>query len=319
MPRPRVLVLADTATWAWHRKALAYQTHLRDTFDITIAYHAQVPDLRTFDLIHLFEVSQVGTLTSYGPRAQRPFKAVAGLTAHVWRTWGAQRMHAWAAQVDALHGNSLLLVHELQPFHQRVYYTPNGVDPDVYRRLGPRDWSAPIIFGHVGKPNPRKGGEVIVNAAREAWVELRMIQRTSKLALSTEEMVEWYQGIDVQVTASNLDGTPNPQLESAACENAMLSTPIGNMPDFIVDGVNGYLTRAALPYRMPELNIHMADDEYFGRRAALQAELTGRMREMAVDPAKTRTMGAAARQTVLDGWTWAHQVEHVRKMWGDML
>jgi glycosyltransferase involved in cell wall biosynthesis len=298
-----------------------YVRHLADAFDVIVAYHANVPLFTLFDLVHLFEVSQIGTLTSYGPRAQRPFKAVAGLTAHVWRTWGEQRMHAWAAQVDALHGNSRLLVQDLQPFHEKVYYTPNGVDPDVYHRTTLRDPTAPIVFGHVGKPNPRKGGDLIVNAARDADVELRLIQRTSKLALSTAEMVAWYQGIDVMVCASNMDGTPNTLLEGAACECALLSTPIGNMPEVIVEvngyWANGYLTQASLPYLMPGL---IYDPEQIQReRDVLQAELTERMRQFAAHPGTTRVMGQQARQIILNDWTWAHQVEHVRKMWTEIL
>jgi glycosyltransferase involved in cell wall biosynthesis len=313
--KPRVLVLADVPTWAWGRKALAYQHHLADQFDITVGYHTAPPRFDAFDLVHLFEVLQVGALTPYGPH--RAFKAVAGLTAHVWRTWGTARMRAWAAQVDALHGNSLLLVKDLQPFHERVYYTPNGVEPLVYQRRVER--GASVVFGHVGKPNPRKGGDLIVTAAREAGVELRLIQRTSKLALSEAEMVDWYQGISVMVCASNMDGTPNPLLEGAACGCALLSTPIGNMPEFIERWQNGYLTVATLPHRWPDDIPQMSDEVYQVQRELLAQELSLTMRSMAKNPGHTRQMGHAARQTVLNGWTWAHQVHHVATMWREVL
>jgi glycosyltransferase involved in cell wall biosynthesis len=339
--KSRILVLADTPGWAWHRKALAYQRHLSDSFDITVAYHASVPSFVSFDLIHLFEVSQVGVLTGYGPKAQRPFKAIAGLTAHVWRTWGEQRMHAWAAQVDALHGNSLLLVKDLQPFHSRVYYTPNGVDPEIYQRRGtshdPACLGDPtcgeycrclchtvargpkIIFGHVGKPNPRKGGDLIVNAAREAGVELRLIQRTSKLALSETEMVDWYQGIDVMVFASNMDGTPNPALEGAACGCTLISTKIGNMPEFI-DSANGCLLNCHLPYLYPGAVLTpQGAHEHEVMRRDLQEELRAYMVYLAAHPEEARLRGERARQTILDGWTWAHQVGHVKTMWTEVL
>lgn len=312
--KPRVLVLADVPGWAWDRKAQAYARHLSDRFAVTVGYHANVPLFGEFDLIHLFEVSQTGTLAPY---SHRRFKAVAGLTANVWRTWGAEQMRAWAARVDALHGNSLLIAEELKQFHPRVYYTPNGVDPLRYQRVAPREGGRPIVFGHVGKPNPRKGGDLIITAARLAQVDLRLIQRTAKLALPEQQMIDWYQGIDVMVTASNMDGTPNPMLEGAACACALLSTPIGNMPEFIQPGVNGILTQYRLPYPAPgpdtDLAVAMQD------RERLTAELLLHMKTLVVDPTRTETMGRAARATVEAGWTWAQQVEHVATMWQEVL
>jgi glycosyltransferase involved in cell wall biosynthesis len=122
------------------------------------------------------------------------------------------------------------------------------------------------------------------------------------------------------VCASNMDGTPGPALEGAACSTALLSTPIGNMPSFIVNGVNGYLTDATLPYVWPGVDVtpDIAQQVADGR-AALQKELAQRMREMAANPERTRAMGLAARQTVLDGWTWEHQVKLVAPMWSEVL
>jgi glycosyltransferase involved in cell wall biosynthesis len=310
-----VLVLADVPGWAWDRKARAYAEHLSNRFRITVAYHATVPPLTDFDLVHCFEVSQTGILSGHDP-ATRPFKAVAGLTANVWRTWGPTRMHEWASRVDALHGNSVLIAKELAPFHPRVYYTPNGVDPVTYQRRGPRP-PGPLVFGHVGKLNPRKGGEIIVRAARAAKVELRLIQRTAKLALSEAQMVDWYQGIDVMVTASNMDGTPNPMLEGAACECALLSTAIGNMPEFIVDGRNGILLQQTLPYLQPGPDLPGEPAQQ--RIEALTEEIAHWMRTLSEDAARTAAMGRNARDTVLDGWTWAQQTAAVARMWFEVL
>jgi glycosyltransferase involved in cell wall biosynthesis len=312
--KPRILVLADVPGWAWERKGRAYLRHLGAQFDLTLAFHADRTDFGAYDLVHLFEVLQIAHIQAYG--AARPFKVVAGLTANVWRTWGADRMHAWAKQVDAMHGNSRLIEADLKPFHPRVYYTPNGVEPDTYRRLSPRQ-EPRVIFGHVGKPNPRKGGDLIVQAARAAHVDLRLIQRTSKLALAEAQMIEWYQPISVMVTASNMDGTPNPMLEGAACECALLSTPIGNMPEFIQRDGSGYLTTNRLPYPPPGPDDDPAKVAL--DRERLQWELTESMRVMARQPEITWKMGRRAREAVLYGWTWAQQVEHVARMWWEVL
>ena len=328
MTRPRILVLADVPGWAWHRKAQAYVQHLQDEFDVTMAFHADHANYPQFDLVHLFEVSQIGHIMSYGPLGRRPFKVVAGLTANVWRTWGATAMRRWALEVDALHGNSRLIAADLLKFHERVYYTPNGVDPTIFKRAEPRG-SMPLVFGHVGKPNPRKGGDLIITAAQQAKLPLRLIQRTSKLALPQAQMVDWYQGISVVVTASNMDGTPNPMLEGAACECALLSTPIGNMPEFIKTGVNGVLLLNSLPYDANAIRGPMSDGPdpaiewdpaiIERRRRDLLADLTEAMVNFARHPELTWKMGANARETVLTEWTWQHQVRHVATMWREVL
>ena len=46
MTRPRILVVVDTPTWAWQRKAEAYQRHLGQRFAISLAYHQAGVDVR---------------------------------------------------------------------------------------------------------------------------------------------------------------------------------------------------------------------------------------------------------------------------------
>lgn len=288
--KARVLVLADVPGWAWDRKAQAYGRWLAGReFDITLAYHSQVPDLAAYDLVHCFEVSQLDRIPEGYPGA-----LLAGLTAHVWRTWGEARMRAWTQRCTGLHANSRLLVEELKPFHPVVYYTPNGVDPEFFRRFRERAPGS-FIACHVGKPNPRKGSALIVEACLQAGVETRFVLRTSHIRLSWEEIRRIYQEASVQVTMSDMDGTPNPMLESAACGNALISTPIGNMPEFIVPRVNGLLVERTV------------------------GSLVSALEWCKAHPADVEAMGLNARQEVLDNWTWEGQVEHVRTAWLDAL
>lgn len=322
MTRPKVLVVADTRTWAWARKAAAYQRWLNPEFDITIAYSTEgLPDPQAYALVHCFEVLQLGIL-SHIPPPVRTFKVVAGLTAHVWEVWGEARMRGWAAQCDAMHGNSLLLVEELRPFHPRVMYCPNGVDPDTFRRTEP--YPAVVTFGHVGKPNPRKGGHLIIEAARLAGVPLLVNQRTSKLALPQSAMAAWYQGVTVQVTASNSDGTPCPMLEAAATGCALLSTHIGNMREFVRPGENGILTKHTLPRvpgpsASPDTLTSKQAGEILGGELLLRDELIEHMRTLNDAKEFTEAMGRAARETILREWTWEMQTRHVAAMWTEVL
>src|SRR5262249_30867749 len=81
--------------------------------------------------------------------------------------------------------------------------------------------------------------------------------------------------LDVYVCASISEGTPNPCLEAAACGVPVITTPVGNMPELIEDGGNGFFfdgTEAELVDRLTRLR----DD------ASLASSMSSRIRESMV-------------------------------------
>jgi glycosyltransferase involved in cell wall biosynthesis len=292
--RPRVAIIADVRNWAWARKAEQLRLHLGDLFDLQIAciYAQDKPDPlpRGCDLYNTFEVFQARQLPPGVPY-------VTGMTAHVWRTWesqhGAGTVRKWAAGALAFHANSRLLEAEMRALLERpIHYVPNGVDANFFRRTRPHP-TGKLIVGWVGKPNPRKGANIVAEACKLAGVELRTVERTHRNALTPEAMREFYQGIHVLAVASDMDGTPNPALEAAACGVAVVSNRIGNMPEFIIDGFNGRLVERT------------ADS----MAAALRA----------LDSAEAVAMGEAACAVIHGDWTWRHQAPAYGRMWLDAL
>lgn len=289
--RPRVALIADVRNWAWARKAEQLRRHLGDRFAIEIAciYEPKKPDPlpKGCDLYSTFEVFQARQLP-----AGLPY--VTGMTAHVWRTWEQQHgpgtVRKWAAGALAFHANSRLLEAEMRSLLERpIHYVPNGVDEAFFRRLRPRRINDHLVVGWVGKPNPRKGGEIVAEACRRAGVELRVVGRTYRDAWAPEQMREFYQDLHVLCVASDMDGTPNPALEAAACGVAIVSNRIGNMPEFIVDDINGrFVDRSA-------------------------DSMASALRHLSVTHAVR--MGEAARATVETGWTWRDQAPAYGQMW----
>ena len=293
--KPKIAIIADVRTWAWARKAEQLRLHLSDEFAIEVAciYATPRPDPmpRGADLYNTFEVFQARHLP-----AGLPY--VTGMTAHVWRTWEAQHgagtVKRWASSALAFHANSKLIEAEMRELLGReIHYVPNGVDEAFFVRQRARARSGRLIVGWVGKPNPRKGSDIVKQACAAAGVELRTVERTHRNALSPAEMRDFYQDLHVLVVASDMDGTPNPALEAAACGIAIVSNRIGNMPEFIRDGVNGRLVE-----RTAE------------SIAAVLRELT---------PPEAIRMGDEARLTIERGWTWKHQAPAYARMWLDAL
>lgn len=291
--KPRIVIVADVRGWAWERKALQLKQHLGDEFAIEVVYqYDRQPDPIPLgaDLYHTFEVFQFSRLADPG------LPGVTGMTAHVWPTWEAQHgpgtVKRWAASARRFHANSVLLVREMaQLLDREIDYCPNGVDETFFRRLRSRAQDERLVVGWVGKPNPRKGHAIVADACRRAGVELRTVERRHTDALGPEAMRDFYQDLHVLAVASDMDGTPNPALEAAACGVAVVSNRIGNMPEFISDGLNGRLVE---------------------RTAECMA---GALCELAGDISRAIRMGEAARARIESSWTWRELAQNYGRMW----
>ena len=108
-------------------------------------------------------------------------------------------------------------------------------------------------------------------------------------------MVAIYQQADVFIVSSETDGTPCGALEAAACGRPIISNAIGNMPEFIKDGYNGFIVPR-------EVNAYIEKLKYLKEN-----------RDKLIE------MGANARKTVEEGWTWKIQSENYRKMFKTIL
>ena len=102
-------------------------------------------------------------------------------------------------------------------------------------------------------------------------------------------MRDFYNEGHVLMVASTTDGTPNPALEAAACGVPVLTNAIGNMPEFIKDGYNGFLVE---------------------REVSAYVE---KLKWMKKNLDKVQQMGKNARKTIEEGWTWKHSMEYERK------
>jgi len=71
--------------------------------------------------------------------------------------------------------------------------------------------------------------------------EFKLVDSMSPTRWNQSQMSYWFNTGSIYVVASNTEGTPNPALEAASCGCTIVSTRVGNMPELIVDGKNGYL------------------------------------------------------------------------------
>jgi glycosyltransferase involved in cell wall biosynthesis len=144
--------------------------------------------------------------------------------------------------------NSMELYNLLRPEILNIYYCPNGVDSTVFTAKDRKKFnSSNIVIGWVGKDRSAKNYSVIRESLkvlkREHNINSKIVLLKSGLKgsmLNTSQMSNYYKEIDFYLCASWNEGTPNPALEAASSGVPIVSTKVGNMPELIIEGENGF-------------------------------------------------------------------------------
>ena len=248
---PRLLFIVDRPNWAHDFKTRNLMRLLGGEYDIRLRYQSDVTeeDLSETTLILLYYWLQFKALQPLAPALRRNrHKLLVGISSSYEleverRDLGLGVIRDFASGVFI---NNLLLYRQYQPLLKLpIFYTPNGVDTRFYRPNPSKAPSSLLRVGWAGSLRNRERGyrgyhEFIVPAAAAVErVELLKAAREDRWR-SPEEMLKFYNSLDVYVCASRTEGTPNPCLEAAACGVPLLTTCVGNMPELVRHGINGF-------------------------------------------------------------------------------
>lgn len=188
--------------------------------------------------------------------------------------------------------NSRLLAELLGRRLPRLRYTPNGVDAEFFNPSGrTRRPGDPIRIGWIGKVRAAKNLDLVdrvVNRLRGSdrfEFDIRAVPKGAKAPWTPARVRDFYHSLDFYLCASTNEGTPNPALEAAACATALITTRVGNMPQLVEPGVNGFFVEPTV--------------ESLTERLVETGELT---------PARIETLGRAARETVERDWSWPRRI-----------
>ncbi|MEM9521716.1 MAG: glycosyltransferase family 4 protein [Actinomycetota bacterium] len=300
--KPTVLYLVDTPGWAHDRKARNLIAQLADDFDGHVLYErfTRSADIARADIVLVFCWKQIPHvfLAPYRDLLRMHPQVAIGYTDHNRGAALTESLEVMDEVANVCFVNSRLLHDEFNGVvNKPLYETPNGVDtsffmpPSVRRpvdelRIG---WAGSLTnhgdnrgYHDVLKPAvDAVPGATLVTAAREdRW-------RTA------DEMLEWYAGIDVYACSSRFEGTPNPCLEAAACGIPLVTTAVGNMPEFVEPGTNGLIVDRTVDAFAAAFSHLVADRE------------------------RVDQMGHAALATA-QRWDWAAMAEPYRQMFHDM-
>jgi len=303
---PLVLCIVDRPGWAHDRKTQALAAALAGKYRLVTRYQSEVSaaDIRAADLVLVYYWLQIDRLSW---RLKRLVKGVRdrlmiGVCSEIelQRTWRKPGLAMLSTLPRAVFANNRKLANELETALARdVFYTPNGVDTSFFRPAAVQPPAAPMRVGWAGSlknqtSSHRGVHEFILPAvAAVEGAEVCLAAREDRWR-GAEEMREFYQSLHVYVCASRSEGTPNPCIEAAACGLAVLTTPVGNMPELIRDGENGLFVSRDV------------DD------------IAGKLQRLRDDPELRRQMGAAARAAV-EAWDWRYQAPRYAEMFEAVL
>ena len=291
--KPKVLMIADVKGWGAWRRGEYIKKHLSDEFEFDLV------DLKTFndnfktfknqDYTVLYVLLHILMRYRKVQALAKTVKTITTVTSRILLkdTFGydlsakVKLFRMYTKDVNIMIVNNLLVKPETEKYFQGpVRYAPRGVDPDVFKFIK-YPMKGRFTVYYVGKPVKQKGLQAYIKPTCSATKARILInKRNYTNAMPESHMVEKYNDSNVYIVASTIDGTPNPALEAASCGRPIIANRIGNMPEFIEDGVNGFLVPL---------------------RTSAYIEKVQWMMENRVEAA---AMGQRARETVLKGWTW---------------
>ncbi len=163
-----------------------------------------------------------------------------------------------------------------------------GANGRVYRPLG----GSPLRVGLVGRLASEKGVDLFLKAAAkvhsqehnvdfviagdgpdkaalEALLRELGLQQHARLIGRQESMTDFYESLDLLVSASRQEGLPVALLEGMASGLPLIATAVGAVPTMIVDGKNGLLVEAGSPELLSQAILTLLRDatarERYGR------------------------------------------------------
>jgi len=255
---PSVRIIYDVDGWAYHHEARALQYYAPADFRVSIAplHDPEGADADAAlgaeppDLVFLLREFATPAIAAALQRRRWASKFVVG-----WSCGFPRRLDFFfsvRAAADAWIFNNRECW-ERSGRLPRTYELANGVDPATFSVTRRLDQRTPKLLW-VGSQRYRelKGyDELIVPLQRHLQArgiasEALLVDSYGPDKRTPQEMAAWYNDGTVLVCASSSEGTPNPALEAAACGCTVVSTRVGNMPELIRDGINGYLVERRL-------------------------------------------------------------------------
>jgi hypothetical protein len=277
----RILIFFDVEGWAWWHKAKNLKKFLPTNFNVEMLRMDQPYNHADYDFILFFDPYLINYATDVPPE-----KLIMGCSCPKFLEQLVELVST--ARCAGGFVNNSFMYQEASYRLPNLFCCQNGVDESIF--FPPGNPPAELIACWIGNTASvgQKGLDLIRSACDECGVPLLTLDREANrdqndLLSQVQIRDSIYHRASLYICASEVEGTPNPALEALACGLPVITTKVGNMPEIIQDGYNGFLVE---------------------RSVEAIAEAIEKLKK--VDRAE---MAHNARQSILQSWTWHKQTE----------
>lgn len=243
--RPRLLMLPDKRGWAFDELCRQRADYLSATWDVTIRYLLEKPEIDPTQFDIMFNPNQ--RYSDYD--AMFHGRYIRGFFSLKWARQDMKYKFLYEKLKGAIAcaAPSLEIVKKLKPLFPHVFQVKEGVDPAVFYWKKDRS-DKKLVVGWTGNPAREANGldvkryySVVKPACELADVELRTATNLNQIELN-----DFYNKVDVVVIASQplFEGNPLAVYEAGACGRTVVATNVGTIPEIIIDGENGFVVEA---------------------------------------------------------------------------
>ncbi|WEG15362.1 glycosyltransferase family 4 protein [Alkalihalophilus pseudofirmus] len=246
----KILLLADHPGWAWeHRARDLMSLQFKDlTFQLEFYNQLQVSKISQYDTIYAPSISMAKQLTKKGIN---PNKIASGLSsirsANKFINGDGTIKKSFIEFSETLQGINTGSSEIYNLFNQScsIYKTRTGIFEDIFKPINTPLQNKKVKIGWVGRIDTEthrshKGIDLVYEALKSLDVELELRTFNEK-KVTRNEMVQFYQSLDMFICSSISEQHPMPVLEAAACGVPIIATNVGIVPELIQHGENGLI------------------------------------------------------------------------------
>ncbi len=242
----RIRILYDVVGWAYYHRAVALQKYAPSNYIVDIGSdYGKSINGHDYDLILQLAYSYIQPLKSFLKNAKKSIPVISSYNVG----WGY--CNNWLTNVINSCEGVIINNYEMWDKygrHPKTVHISNGADRSVFNIKTPIEKRRQRILwiGSIFHRRTKNYDSILIPISQRlkrqgVSVDFRLVDSTGRNRMSQDQMNWWYNSGSIYVVASQTEGTPNPAIESSWCGCIPVSTRVGNMPELIHDGVNGYL------------------------------------------------------------------------------